>query len=265
MPADESQRYFVYLRELEVLGVRDLSPGMRRLTLGGPQLGLRIRAGRLIPGFDSLGPDDHVKLFFPDPETGLTSLPVQDGKHLRWPDDPPAISREYTPRRYVAGSGRLEIDIVLHGHGVGDAWAASARPGQRICVAGPRTSMLIPQAGAYLLIGDETALPAIANWLEMLPEGAAAVAHILTRDRDAMPDLRAPGPAAVHWHSCDPTQPEAMVELLRNCAVGQDTYIWAGGECAAITALRQHLDRLNLDPGMIDLTVYWTQGSVQPL
>ena len=50
-----------------------------------------------------------------------------------------------------------------------------------------------------------------------------------------------------------------------NCAVGQDTYIWAGGECAAITALRQHLDRLNLDPGMIDLTVYWTQGSVQPL
>lgn len=265
MPADESQRYRVTLRELEVVAVHDLSPGMRRLTLGGVQLGPRIGAGGLIPGFDSFGPDDHVKLFFPDPETGLTSLPIQDGRHIRWPDNPPAISRDYTPRGYVAGSGQLNIDFVMHGNGVGDAWAARAQPGMRIYIAGPRTSMMIPRAGVYLLIGDETALPAIANWLEMLPADAQVTAHVLVRDPSAMPDLHARHAKDVHWHCCDPTCADAMVKLVRNSDVGPETYVWAGGERAAIDALRGYLDKLDLDPGMIDLAAYWILGESQPL
>lgn len=265
MPADESQRYTVYLRDLEVLEVRDLSPGMRQLTLGGPQLGPRMGANGLIPGFDSLGPDDHVKLFFPDPVTGITTLPVQDGKQLLWPENPPAISRDYTPRGYVAGSGRLKIDIVLHGNGVGDAWAAKAQPGSRITIAGPRSSMLIPRAKAYLLLGDETALPALANWLEMLPKGAQVNVHILTRIRHAMPELHVPDPAVVHWHHCDPGCAEAMVDVIRDRAIGPETYVWAAGEDSAIAALRSHLDRLDFDPGMIDLASNWFRGMAQPL
>ncbi|MFP3374577.1 siderophore-interacting protein, partial [Pseudomonas sp. SIMBA_068] len=42
-------------RRLEVLRVVDLTPRMRRITLGGPELA----------GFISLGSDDHVKLLFP--------------------------------------------------------------------------------------------------------------------------------------------------------------------------------------------------------
>ena len=42
-------------RRLEVLRVVDLTPRMRRITVGGPDLA----------GFVSLGTDDHVKLFFP--------------------------------------------------------------------------------------------------------------------------------------------------------------------------------------------------------
>ena len=54
-------------RKLDVLRVVELTPRMRRITLGGPELA----------GFISLGSDDHVKLFFPqnaEEQAALESL-----------------------------------------------------------------------------------------------------------------------------------------------------------------------------------------------
>ena len=51
-------------RKLEVLRVVDLTPRMRRITVGGAQLA----------GFISLGSDDHVKLFFPQTAEELATL-----------------------------------------------------------------------------------------------------------------------------------------------------------------------------------------------
>ncbi|TKW65560.1 MAG: siderophore-interacting protein [Paracoccus denitrificans] len=265
MPAHESQRYAAFLRQLEVLEVRDLSARMRRLTLAGPQLRAHVGPNGPVPGFASRGPDDHVKLFFPDPVTGVVTLPAQEGTRLRWPDDPAAISRDYTPRGYAEGSDRLDVDFVLHGHGTADAWAAQAQPGDRITIAGPRTSMMIPQAKAYLLLGDETAIPAIGNWLAMLPARARITAHILTIDRDTMPQIALRAGADVHWHRCDMADPQAMVAVMNDGAIEPETYVWAGGEFSAIAALRRHLDRLDFDPGMTDLASYWIRGKTQPL
>ena len=63
MTAPEKRRFPITLRALQVTAVTDLSPRLRRVTLSGPQLAAFEADGRSHPGFESLGPDDHVKLF----------------------------------------------------------------------------------------------------------------------------------------------------------------------------------------------------------
>ena len=93
-------------RKLQVLRVTDITPRMRRITLHGPEL----------TGFISLGTDDHVKLLFattPQEQAALDSfMPGQNS------EGPKPAMRDYTPRRYDAASGELDIDFVLHGEGV---------------------------------------------------------------------------------------------------------------------------------------------------
>lgn len=259
MNAPEKRRFPITLRALQVTAITDLSPRLRRVTLQGDQLAAFEAEGRQHPAFESPGPDDHIKLFLADPDTGALSLPVQGDGRLHWPDNPPALSREYTPRGFDPASGRLEIDFVLHGHGVAGTWAEQVQLGQVLHLGGPRVSVLLPQADRYLLIGDETALPAIANWLEMLPSDAQVTAHILIESPDARIDLRAPKAAQIHWHDYDSGDAQAMVRLV-DPIPPRGTFIWAGGERAAITALRAHLSGADLDPQQLDLSNYWTLG-----
>lgn len=158
-------------RRLEVLRVVDLTPRMRRITLGGPELA----------GFISLGSDDHVKLLFPqnaEQQAALETLVLGPGKDN---GVMPAM-RDYTPRRYDLDIGELDIDFVLHGDGPASTWAEQAKPGQFLHIGGPRGSMIVPDIfDSYLLIGDETALPAIARRLEELPAGRRVLAVIEVR------------------------------------------------------------------------------------
>ena len=75
-------------RKLEVLRVVDLTPRMRRITVGGPELA----------GFISLGSDDHVKLFFPQNEQELAALETLELGAGKKTDAMPPM-RDYTPRR----------------------------------------------------------------------------------------------------------------------------------------------------------------------
>ena len=112
-------------RKLEVLRVVDLTPRMRRITLGGRELA----------GFVSLGTDDHVKLLFPQnaaEQAALETLVLGAGKS----DGPMPAMRDYTPRRYDLDTLELDIDFVLHGDGPASTWAEQAKPGQFLHMAG---------------------------------------------------------------------------------------------------------------------------------
>ena len=152
-------------RKLEVLRVVDLTPRMRRITLGGPELA----------GFISLGTDDHVKLLFPqnaEQAAALETMVLGAGKD----NGPLPEMRDYTPRRYDLDKLELDIDFVLHGDGPASTWAEQAKPGQFLHIGGPRGSMIVPDIfDSYLLIGDETALPAIARRLESLAANRRAL------------------------------------------------------------------------------------------
>ena len=71
----------------------------------------------------------------------------------------------------------LTIDFVVHGDaGVAGPWAAAARPGDRIYLQGPGGAYCAgsDRAGWHLLVGDESALPAIAVAVERTRPGRPA-------------------------------------------------------------------------------------------
>ena len=127
-------------RTLTIKQVDKIAAHLIRVTLTGD-----------LDGFLSLGFDDHIKLFFPDGTVDAAGAPN-------------SISRDFTPRRHDAAANILEIDFALHDAGPATHWAATAKPGDTLNVGGPRGSFIIPtDFDWHLLVGDETALPAISR------------------------------------------------------------------------------------------------------
>ena len=175
-------------RRLDVLRVVDITPRMRRITLAGPELA----------GFVSLGSDDHIKLMFP--QNAAEQAALQSPTFSIKGDGPQPAMRDYTPRRFDLSLGELDIDFVLHGDGPASTWAEQAQVGQHLYIGGPRGSMIVPDIfDSYLLIGDETALPAIGRRLEELPAGRKVLAVIEIADAAEQQVLGSAAEVEVIW------------------------------------------------------------------
>src|SRR5690606_28822376 len=150
---------------------------VREVQRPSPQL-VRVRIeGEALRGFISASFDDHLKLMLPAMPGQPLVLPQAGPEGLVWPSDAerPAL-RDYTPRAFDAEAGWLDIEFVLHGDGLASRWAESARPGDEVGIGGPRGSFVVPTGfDWHLLVGDETALPAIARRLEELPASSQAI------------------------------------------------------------------------------------------
>lgn len=158
-----------------MLRVADVTPGMRRVTLGGPGLAAHTApSGHHVLPFRSDGFDDKFKLFLRHPEAEHALVPEQLDGVLDWPRHPHLVSRTYTVRRWDPQAGELDVDLVIHGDGPATQWARTVRPGECIQVAGPKMSGEQPEADWLLIAADETGLPAVGRWLEELPEGTRA-------------------------------------------------------------------------------------------
>ena len=159
-------RHQLAMRTLEVLNTKRMTPHMQRITLKGEQL----------HGFVSASPDDHGKLFFPNADGELV-FPTLEPNGPEFPaGTEPSPMRDYTPREHDLTRNELIIDFVLHGDGPASTWAEQAKPGQRIGVGGPRGSFLVAEDfDHYVLIGDETALPATGRRLDDMPADARVV------------------------------------------------------------------------------------------
>ncbi|NEE10289.1 siderophore-interacting protein, partial [Streptomyces sp. SID7499] len=109
------------------------------------------------------GFDDHVKFFFADGDEPPV-LPGQNVSSLDWPADARPIAKDYTPVRYDPEAGEIDFDFVRHEGGVASSWAQAVKPGEVTWIAGPKMSHGHPEGADWLLvIGDETALPAIGR------------------------------------------------------------------------------------------------------
>lgn len=232
-------------RRLEVLRVTSVTPLMRRITLHGPEL----------EGFISLGTDDHVKLFFastPEEQQALDSwVPMSES------DGPRPAMRDYTPRRYDPQTGELDIDFVLHGEGPAATWAAQAEPGQFLHIAGPRGSMVVPDMfDSYLLIGDETALPAIARRLESLPANRAALVVAEVANPLEQQVFESAAQVDVIWVV---RGEQDLQDVVRRLEMPEGKlYAWIATESGLSRKLRRILlDEFGLDEEFVKVAGYW--------
>lgn len=211
--------------------------------------------GPELSGFISLGTDDHVKLLFattPQEQAALDSF-MPGGSN----DGPRPAMRDYTPRRYDADTGELDIDFVLHGDGPAATWAAQAEAGQYLYIAGPRGSMIVPDMfDSYLLIGDETALPAIARRLEELPAQRRVLAVVEIEDLAERQTFVSQANVEVIWVV---RGEQDLLETVRNVTLPEgDLYAWVATESALSRKIRRVLlDEFKLDEAAVKAAGYW--------
>ena len=232
-------------RQLEVKRVENISAHMIRVALGGD-----------LDGFTSLGFDDHIKLFFAD------ELPViVDG-------EPRPPSRDYTPRRYDPAAKTLDVEFVLHDAGPATRWAEQAKPGQTLQIGGPRGSFIIPTTyDWHLLMGDDTALPAIARRLDELPAGTRAV---VVAEVDGATDhlpFKTAADVTVTWahrNGAEPGTTAVLANALRTLRLPSgDFYAWVACESLTAKALRaQLIADHSANPKWMRCAGYWRRGAV---
>ncbi|HRE01554.1 MAG TPA: siderophore-interacting protein, partial [Ilumatobacteraceae bacterium] len=248
----------IILRRMMVRAVEQITPVVRRVVVGGEQFDRFVVDGAEQPGFESPGVDDHVKLFFAGPD-GLV-LPTQGDGELDWPEDPRPVARSYTVRAVDHHAKTVTIDMVLHGHGFGARWAAAVTVGDEVHLAGPKQWTAFPNAPWYLLVGDDTALPAIARWLEALAPDAVVRVVIATDHPGEYPGLVLAGDRTVTWVAPAMRQGE---QPLTDAVAALDwpaatPFVWAAGEVGDVGALRRLLrDQRGLDRASYDLAAYW--------
>ncbi len=157
-------------------------------------------------------PAASVRLLLPAPGAELV-IPEWKGNEFLLPDGRRPVIRTFTPRRFDATALELDIDAVIHGAGPASSWAATVAAGAAAALSGPGRGYTIdPDATAFLLAGDETAIPAISQLLESITESVAVQVHIEV----GAPDGRLALPAH-HARRCSGTTfPPARRQVTRS-------------------------------------------------
>lgn len=238
-------------RLLQVRRSAQITPRMIRVTLGGDELA----------GFGGDGPDRRIKMFFPVPGQERPAVPRASTGGPVWPagEARPSI-RTYTVRRFDPATGELDVDFVLHeGHGPAAAWAREAQPGSWVGVSEPGGRYVPdPAAELHVVIGDETALPAVATVLEALPAGVPALAFLEVADAGEEQEL--PGDAELRWvHRSTRPAGDPLVEAVQAATFPPGrAQAWLSGESACVKTLRKHLlDERGVDRRAVYATGYW--------
>ena len=230
-------RHELRRRALRVRRTEFVTPRMLRLILAGDQL----------VGFTSLSADDHVKVFAPG-EGGVIER------------------RDYTPRRYDAAANELALDFALHDAGPVTAWARGVKAGDSAEIAGPRGSLIVSQDfDWWLLIGDETALPAIGRRIEELPEGTpvTSIVGVTGPEEEQLFATRADHRAIwAHRPAVRADDPAALLTALEgHTAPAGDGFIWVAAEGGVARALRKHILEVWRHPApWLKASGYWAKG-----
>ncbi|RMD01523.1 siderophore-interacting protein [Aquitalea palustris] len=226
----ERVRYELIKRKVTVSKIERTGDGFARISFSGEDLA----------GFQSQSFDDHIKFIFTDAQ-GQTVL------------------RDYTPSHWDAGQGVLVLEFALHGAGAAATWAEQAAVGMTAMIGGPKGSMIIPaQQDWHLLLGDDSALPAIRRRLAELPVSARADVLLLRPAALAAWSV----PRQQEWQLQQVTEPAALLAALRQWqAPAGNGFAWCAGEGGLMRQVRSILlEEKALPREGVRVAAYWRQG-----
>lgn len=252
-------------RRARVAAVAELSPYLRRVTFTGDDGDEPEALDGLVPA----EPAASVRVLLPSTADGPLVIPTWNGNEFLRPDGSRPVIRTLTPLRSNAGA--LDVAVVLHDGGAVSAWAAAARPGAEVAISGPGRGYQVPAATAFLLGGDETALPAIGQLLETIPaDGPTAAKEITVHVEVARPEARLPLPAhpaaTLTWHDLPSDAPPgaALVAAVSQAPIPSDARVWAAGEAAAVQQIRRDLFEVRrIARPQTSIRGYWKRGRAE--
>jgi len=231
-----------------VTAIRQLTPHFVRVTFTGDEFDT----------FGTDGLDQRIKIVFPLPQIGISDLGDDGDWYARWrelPHDARNPFRTYTIRGIRPELRELDVDFVAHGAsadgttGPAAKWLLDASVGDELVIVGPDARSIHSAVGIdwhpgtatqLLLVGDETAAPAITAILEQLGPDVTARAFVEVPTADDV----LPTAGNVTW-------------LFRDSGDGLESAVraWAAAEpqvlASAKAAQRQELEEIDVDREML--------------
>ncbi|WP_223624352.1 siderophore-interacting protein [Microbacterium sp. EST19A] len=307
-----TERPTYVLARAEVRAVDRVSPSFVRVTFGGDELFEFATPGEVF--------DSRIKLVFP-PASGI--LPPLDRSTDDWwqsflavPEEDRGSMRTYSVRdlRVDGADTEVVVDFVLHLEpgltGPASSWASRAEVGQELFLVGPRRGVDADAHGgaeyepggarSVVLVGDETAAPAIARILEDAPRDLRGVAFIEVPSPADILRIDVPEGVEVHWlprdagelhglslipavlaylGDADATEEIRLTDIDSEDLVWEtpdysglgeeiaaadapaERYFWIAGESGVVTTLRRHLVKdLGIDRSQVAFMGYWRRG-----
>lgn len=252
-----------------VVSNKQISPTFFRITVAGPEL----------EAISPMGFDQWFRMFIPQPGQSALRLPSATSnlwyaQYKLMSKDTRPIVRNYTIREYRhAGNGQfgdaveIDIDFASHGElGPASAWADTAAVGDEVAfldeglIYNPT-----PDAQWQLLVGDESALPAIVGILRSAPKDLCAEVFIEMPHADDAQAVDVGDGVNIHWlvRADSDARPGALaLRTVREAVLpAGPSYTFVGGESDLATGLRRHLVSERKFPKTdISFTGFWRHG-----
>jgi NADPH-dependent ferric siderophore reductase len=209
-------------------------------------------------------PAASVRLLLPSAGTAEVVVPAWSGNEFLLPDGSRPVIRTLTPSLVDAPATELDVRVVVHGAGPLSEWAEGVEPGAPAAVSGPGRGYTVDaEAPAFLLAGDETAVPAIAQLLEAIPGTTPVAVHVeLAAGGRPLPLLEHRG-GSVRWYEAGPDLPpgDALVGAVVGATIDPGARVWVAGEAAAVQRIRRHLfEERGLSRRQATVRGYWKHG-----
>ncbi|MEM9493720.1 MAG: siderophore-interacting protein [Myxococcota bacterium] len=166
--------------------------------------------------------------------------------------------RHYTPSRFDAEAGEVEVIFFLHGHGPGSRWAAELATGREVNVLGPGGRLRLRDGREHVFLGDETT---VGLFVAMAHAATARVVGAIELDTDehpvleqigleldAIPRLGQRGEALLDWLGRNQQSPD-----IARC-------FYLAGHTGTIVRLRSALRSAGWERTCIRTKPYWADG-----
>ncbi len=241
------------LHRATVSATERLSPNLTRVTFDCPEL----------VGLELPFTDHYIKILFSPADAAVPGPVDPEVAEAAGPGS--AVTRTYSLRSHDVATGAIAVDFVVHGdEGLAGPWAARAAVGDRIGFFGPGGAWAPrPDFGHFMLVGDESAAPAICAAIESLPASATATVYLEVAESSATFPVPVRDGVDLRWVARDGAPyGAALVEAVLAAQLPTGRVGWfVHGVAEMVKELRRYLFvDLGLHRADVSISGYWRAG-----